>query len=436
MMNKVLIFCLSITVIVQVLAQDKEYEYAFSGVKLLENPNVNSYAEEIYPLYDKSYDTLFMVRSHHNENVGRDKINQDIWYSYKKDGQWSDMRNFKKMNNAENNSIVGIANSRERLYLLNSYTSTLIRNKGIVYTDYEDGEWTKPLTIDFQVNTGNKLYAFFINHLEDVIVITMFNERSEGEEDLFVSLKGEGGHWRNPIYMGHTINSEGYETSPFLTDDKKTLFFSSNGFGGYGEADIFMSERLDDSWSSWTEPVNLGAEVNSDKFDGYFSIYDNGEFLLASNRYSKFSDIFTGNWELVEVVQEEKEELVPVSQLQEALKNQKKDLPVGLNIYFDRNSSKFDESSYQSQLNEIVTHLSRDSSIGLIVEGQTDDLGSESYNLNLSYKRAKVVTDYIRSIDTGLNENRIILIPSGESKAGEDVKENRKVVVKYVCLDY
>ncbi|MEP4595092.1 MAG: OmpA family protein [Cyclobacteriaceae bacterium] len=421
---------LGLLVSAQCISQEKEYKYEFSSLKLMEMPNVNSYAEEIYPLYDRSYDTMYLVRSHHNANVGRDKINQDIWYTYKKDGIWSELKNLKALNNAENNSIVGISGKRERLFLLNSYTSTTVRNKGIVRSDYANGEWSKPLTLNLEVNTGGNLYAFFINHTEDIVLISMFNGLSEGEEDLFVSLKDAEGRWREPIYMGHTINSAGYETSPFLMDDNKTLFFTSDGFGGYGDGDVYMSKRLDDSWSNWTEPVNLGKQVNSDKFDGYFSIYENGEFLLASNRHSKFSDIFVGKWEKTEVVAPKKDVPVEVKVVEKS-----KPLPSAVSVYFDSNSSFFDKDKYNRQLTSVANYLKNNPKVGVVIEGSTDDIGGETYNLLLSLRRARGVSDYIGSLADGIKEDQLWVIPSGEAKSSADKESSRKVTIRYIVVE-
>lgn len=428
----VILFALS--VISQVEAQKVKYKYEFSSVKLMETPNVNSYAEEINSIFTRDYDTIFFVRSHHNENVGKDKINQDIWYSYLKNDIWTDPINFKALNNAENNSIVGMGSKSETLYLLNSYTSTSVRNQGIAYSDQlGDGSWTKPQTIDLEINVGNNLYAFFINHTEDVILITMFNGLSEGDEDLFVSLKGDDGEWRDPIYMGHEVNSSGYETSPYLSDDKKTMFFTSNGFGGYGDGDIFMSQRLDDSWSAWTVPENLGKDVNSEKFDGYFTIYENGEFMFSSNRLSKFSDIFIGKWEKTEIkdIPVVKEEIKKVL---EPVKEEKVALPVGPEIFFDSNSSFFNKSKYDKVLSEVASILKNNDKLGLVVEGHTDNVGNEDYNLFLSLKRGKSVSDYILSKETTLNKDRIMVSPNGENEASDDKDASRKVTIRYIWI--
>ena len=84
-----------------------------------------------------------------------------------------------------------------------------------------------------------------------------------GDLDLYVSIKSKSGIWSTPLWMGDNINSSFREGSPFLARDNKTLYFYSNGFGGYGGSDLFMSRRLDDTWQSWSKPLNLGPYINT-----------------------------------------------------------------------------------------------------------------------------------------------------------------------------
>src|SRR5690606_5752797 len=58
------------------------------------------------------------------------------------------------------------------------------------------------------------------------------------------------------------------------------------------DADIFYSDRLYDSWETWSAPVNLGKSVNSAKFDAYFSTYGDSVAYFASNRDGRYSDIY------------------------------------------------------------------------------------------------------------------------------------------------
>ncbi|MGC6432560.1 MAG: OmpA family protein, partial [Crocinitomicaceae bacterium] len=98
--------------------------------------------------------------------------------------------------------------------------------------------------------------------------------------------------WSQPTNLGSTINSSSYEISPFLTSGKDTLFFSTNGRGGEGGADIFYSIRKGESWTDWTEPENLGNSINTPKFDAYFTLRGNTAYW-SSNRNSDKADIFS-----------------------------------------------------------------------------------------------------------------------------------------------
>ena len=64
------------------------------------------------------------------------------------------------------------------------------------------------------------------------------------------------------------INSAADEGMPQLLQDNRTLLFASNGFSGYGDYDIYVTTRLDETWKKWSPPVNLGPKVNGPGFDG------------------------------------------------------------------------------------------------------------------------------------------------------------------------
>src|SRR5690606_12262145 len=71
------------------------------------------------------------------------------------------------------------------------------------------------------------------------------------------------------------------------------LYFSSNGRGGYGSFDIFKATRLDDSWTSWSTPVNLGPEVNTSGRDLYYRLYESSgtAFYTSTLNSDGYGDI-------------------------------------------------------------------------------------------------------------------------------------------------
>jgi len=110
-----------------------------------------------------------------------------------------------------------------------------------------------------------------------------FHGEYEGNTDIYVSLKTDSG-WSEPINLGPTINTPYTERSPFLHPDGKTLYFSSDGHYGLGSLDVFKSVRLSDtSWTQWSEPVNLGKEINTSGFDVAYKITTDGQYAYFSS---------------------------------------------------------------------------------------------------------------------------------------------------------
>jgi Tol biopolymer transport system component len=69
-----------------------------------------------------------------------------------------------------------------------------------------------------------------------------------------------------PVNLGSTVNSSGFDCSPSVSTDGLELYFLSDRPGGYGNYDIWMATRLttDDPWNT---PVNLGSVVNSSDWE-------------------------------------------------------------------------------------------------------------------------------------------------------------------------
>jgi outer membrane protein OmpA-like peptidoglycan-associated protein len=79
------------------------------------------------------------------------------------------------------------------------------------------------------------------------------------------------------------VNTGEAESTPFIAPDGVTMYFSSSGHVGYGNNDIFLSRRLDDTWQNWSVPENLGPIVNTPQWDGYFSVSAKGDYAYFSS---------------------------------------------------------------------------------------------------------------------------------------------------------
>ncbi len=271
----------------QVGAQTFEYDTA---VRL--SISVNSEAEEIMPLFSADGKTLIFARSLHPQNTGGKYSGHDIWTSERLDGKlWKKATNADlSFNDKGNNVVIGMTPSGDVLYLMDASSTKKV--KGIYFSKRVDKSWTKPELIPIEGIESNGFLNFYMSTDFEVLFISMKGQDTIGEEDIYISLKDASGKWSKPKNLGPTINTFGFEISPFLSKDKKQLYFSSNGHPGMGDADIFVSERLYGSWEAWSVPQNLGNVINSNKFDAYFSTYGDSICFFSSSRQGSSTDIY------------------------------------------------------------------------------------------------------------------------------------------------
>lgn len=123
-----------------------------------------------------------------------------------------------------------------------------------------------------------------------------------GSCDIYVS-KRENGIWTEPLNLGAPINTSGWEAQPAISADGRTLYFVSNRAGGFGANDIWKSELGEDG--NWGNPINLGANINTEFSEASPYIHaDNKTLYFASNGWPGYGgqDIFmsqqdsVGNW--------------------------------------------------------------------------------------------------------------------------------------------
>lgn len=260
---------------------------------------LSSGAEESMPLLSPDGKLLFFIRSLDDKNSGGVLDGGDIWVSKRPDmgSPWRTASNTEfPWNDTRNNIIVGV-NGSGSVYVFNGISNK--KAEGIHIVKKVHNTWLAPQLIPLESLPQQSYVGLFVAPTEDVIILSMRGEGGFGEEDLYVSLKDQNGKWSVPKNLGPTVNTKGYEISPFLTADKKRLFFASNGHRGYGSADIFYCERLYNSWETWSVPKNLGDEINSKGFDAYFSMAGDSVAYFASNRAGKFSDLYEVNVKLV-----------------------------------------------------------------------------------------------------------------------------------------
>lgn len=262
-MKRLILYCLIFLASLEAGAQVVQFS---QPIKL--GTEINSDDEELAPMLSPDGQTLYFSRAFHGKNTGGKYAGTDIWISRKDaNGNWTPaVKAGDLWNNKRSNAVIGISHDGATVYLLNAYNN----KSGISFSRLVNGKWTAPEFIPVPGINRDDFVSVYVHPSFDVMLISMKGRGSYGEEDLYVSLRDSLGNWNQPRNLGPSINTSGFESSPFLSADKRRLYFSSNGHPGFGDADIFYSDRLYDSWETWTAPRNLGEKINTKGFDGYF----------------------------------------------------------------------------------------------------------------------------------------------------------------------
>ncbi|MCE2994710.1 MAG: OmpA family protein [Cyclobacteriaceae bacterium] len=491
--------------------------------------NVNSEYDDLNGILSPDGKTLYFSRRNHPGNMGGVNDKEDIWFSTQDaNGKWTLAQNMgPKFNNEYPNFINGISSvtpdgKSAVMVLGNQYLNGGKKMPaGMSISTNVNGEWTTPkaVKIENDYNYSEKSHYFLANSRK-ALLMSVERDDSFGDRDIYVSFAKNDSLWSEPLNLGKNVNTAAEDASPFLAADDKTLYFSSRGFSGFGGSDIYRSVRLDDTWTNWSEPENLGPEVNSKFDDLFFNIPSSSEYAYFSKGVAdNNADIFrlklpvfmmpdpvvvvkgklidaktgkplgskvvyedlatgkevgvtqsnpeTGEYEIslpvgkqYGVRAEAKDHISssqnldlrkitygPVKQDMQLKPEEMKPIEVTPiaenaviplnNIFFEFDKSVLTSESYP-ELNRIVTLMNERKTMTVEIAGHTDQVGAEDYNLKLSERRAKAVSQYL--IDKGVSKDRISSAFFGESKPVDTSNtkaghaKNRRVEFKIIKM--
>ena len=442
---------------------------------------INSSADEGYPLLSQDGNKIYFSRTFHKDNQGGEEGGQDAWYSEYNGKRWVKPTNaLTTINDEYNNVISGWTFSGDTMFIQGSYDSKFKLKAGLSYSIKTSTGWSFPEEVKIKgLLIKGQFYGIYVHPSTKYILYSMNSTKTLGEEDLYVSIQNAKGSYDKPIHLGSVINTSGYEMSPYLSFDTKTLYFASNGHGGLGDVDIFKTTRLDDTWQNWSAPENLGAPINSESFDAFFTIGTTGDAFLASNRKADFADLYwIKNYEKpyvpgqttseplvveatddssqiveevnktsvepIEEVAEEVAEVVEKVKVQEPVVTQKVDpiteevaeevkkteviekvdAPEKLTdqfnnmVFFGYNSWELDQGAKNAIKNDVVANLNGKKPNKVLVHGHADNVGTALNNQKVSTYRAKAVRDYLISL--GIDKGIILIQGFGELKPKAD----------------
>lgn len=239
---------------------------------------INSPYSDLAPIISADGNTMYFT-SNRPGGVG----GQDFWMSRRVGGEWTTPVNITSLNTPQNEGPDTITADEKTMYYTGCNRRPDGSDKCDIYVSYKDanGVWTPGKNIGPPINTDYEEANASVSPDGKILYFTSNRPGGQGGYDIWMSVLQPNGKWGQPINLGPTINTPMWEGIAFAAADGVTLYFSSNGHGGFGNADVFKTTRKPDG--SWTEPENLGGLINSPYNDIYFTFPASGDYAYFSS---------------------------------------------------------------------------------------------------------------------------------------------------------
>lgn len=281
----------------------------------------------------------------------------------------------------------------------------------IYYVEFKNGCWSEPKNIR-AINSYDWESQPCVSYDGKELFFVKRNKHL-GTSDIYVSKKDDDDNWLKPQILSGDINTDGNEMAPFLHHDGKTLYFSSDGHLGMGGYDLFVSRR--DMNGEWSKSVNLGYPLNTadDEINIVISNDAKKAFVSVLNKTSEMMSLDDDNSVSYDIFEfsldddfrpESIEIEVPTDEEYYASVIARGEPVVLRNIYFAFDSAELTEDSEEG-VNAVLSFLNGNPDVKILLEGHTDDVGSDDYNMALSERRAENVMRAL--IDRGVSAERI-----------------------------
>lgn len=348
---------------------------------------VNSELAELRPTISADGNHLYFICENHPLNTAYNTVrnSQDIWYcSRDSAGNWSDAKHLGfPLNTYHYNAVYWISPDNNRLLLRNAFINGDYYGNGVSMSyKTAKGRWSPPEMLRiknyYKYDRGRQNGAT-MGHNGQTLLLYMTEKAGGYNNDIYVCFLQKDSTWTEPKSLGKKINLTDYnEMTPYLAADGQTLYFSSNRPGGMGDNDIWVSKRLDDTWTKWSEPVNLGAPINTPDWDAFFTLDAGGEYAYMTSSLAGY-----GESDIVRVKLLEQEKPDPVVLVSGNVYNKKTGLPLSASLIYetlpDGTLAGNGSSAPQDGAFKIVLPYDKN----YLIRATADKFFAQSENLNL-----------------------------------------------------
>lgn len=244
---------------------------------------INSVYEDYFPVLSPDGQEFFFTRRINNQ--------EDIYSSKLINNTWTVAQSLDDKVNTPNfnEGSQSISANGNLLFFTTCNRPNVFGSCDIFYTYFNGKTWSQATGINKPINTPYWDAQPSFSADGKAMYFSSDRPNGIGGRDIWVSYLDNQLKWSEPTNLGAEINTNLDEQTPFIHPDGKTLYFASNGHVGMGMNDLFMSKFENGKWS---KPINLGYPINTEKDEmGLFVSTDGSKAYFASSRADGFGKL-------------------------------------------------------------------------------------------------------------------------------------------------
>lgn len=249
---------------------------------------INSNEDEYLPAITADEETIIFTRQANR--------NEDFFTSKKINQEWTNAIDLSRNINTVmyNEGAQNISPDGKYLFFTSCNRPDGLGRCDIYISKKEGNTWTEPFNIGEPINSPGWESQPSISADGRTLFFVSTRKGGYGGYDIWSSELASDGSWSEPKNLGPNINTKYDETSPFIHPDDESLYFSSNGWPGYGNKDLFLSKKTknQENQSAWSIPQNLGYPINThNEESGLFISHNQKKAFFSAKKDDGFGKL-------------------------------------------------------------------------------------------------------------------------------------------------
>jgi outer membrane protein OmpA-like peptidoglycan-associated protein len=259
------------------------------GQELRSLSGANSPNDDTNPVWIGN-NTLLFTRAFHPSNLGGTSDPGDIWETRRDStGEWGEAVHRGDLSTAGYDLVLGLEDVLTLLVLRKEADQTTLHQFSRFGQD-----WNYLRKVIFpDLNSFEGVVTGRVSEGGRLLFLSGKRSGGFGNEDIYISEKSGVSEWSSLQNLGPAINGFAQESGPYFDPSTNQLYFSSNSQGGAAGRDILIAKKLDDSWQSWSRPERW-EQINSNGSETSITFISPEEIVWTSTQNSDgFADLMT-----------------------------------------------------------------------------------------------------------------------------------------------